>query len=196
VADADWPTLNYSGTSTDTIMPRKRTNHALWVGSIRLRVSTRNQAGAGTDRLVTCTIVRDDEAIVALKLDHPNIDDMEPGKTNYYDFIGPEKIALRPDTLKRQRRDRIESKPTYGIEFAKGVKGHLSLQFKVHGEDVWVKDAVDLFIREIKPLEDSKGQIHWVEDKVWTHVASWGRDIPLSATNEKAFQALTLKLKK
>jgi len=42
----------------------------MWMGSIRLRVSTADTSHAGTDSLVTATIMRDGDKIVGLSLDY------------------------------------------------------------------------------------------------------------------------------
>jgi hypothetical protein len=40
--------------------------------------------------------------------------------------------------------------PAHGVEFSSGMKGHLVLRLHIWAQDMWVKDNVDAYIREIK----------------------------------------------
>jgi hypothetical protein len=164
----------------------------MWIGALCLRVTTKAQPHSGTDYVVTAEMLRDGEVVQRFKLDYGAMDDMEPGATMDYCFAGAEGLPRKHDRTPRFKRGHREVEaPGHGIEFSKGLNGHLAFRFKVQGPDVWLKDVIQLFIRELHPVRSESG-VQWVEDKAWNHVATWGRDVPVGAEGSRL---LTLKLR-
>ncbi|GAL87649.1 hypothetical protein MYP_4879 [Sporocytophaga myxococcoides] len=85
--------------------------------------------------------------------------------------------------------------PGYGFEFSNGLNGHLTIQLHIRGDDMWIKDNVDLYVRKIQKKATSFDTISWVEDSDWTYIATWSRDIALSTDSSEGVTILNLNLK-
>ena len=70
--------------------------------------------------------------------------------------------------------------PSYGIEFSRGLAGHLKLKIKIAGDDMWVKDNMDMYVRGISQVATSFDTLAWQEDSRWTYLATWAQDAALS----------------
>src|SRR5947207_1548125 len=98
----------------------------MWIGGIRLVVATKNAPHAGTDSPVRALLLRDDEALISLRLDHPGINDLERGTRNEFIFtsrlprINDQTPTLPPSVLQFPM-----PYPDSGFEFSHGMKGHL-----------------------------------------------------------------------
>jgi hypothetical protein len=155
----------------------------MWIGSIRLVVRTGNARDAGTDNLVTATILRDGETLATLALDYPKENDLERGALRNYDYIGPTKLPRRNDkTAERQPGMELKGPmpfPEYGFEYSNGLKGHLQIRLSIGGGDLWIKDAVDLHVRFIRLNGGA-----WQEDADWTLIERWGQDVRMSTQKD------------
>jgi hypothetical protein len=169
----------------------------MWIGAIRLVVQTKDAPFAGTDRLVQVTVVRDGNALRVLNLDYPTENDLEPGAIRAYDYSGPTKLPRRNDQTP-PLPDGIGQIPMpypgYGFEFSSGLNGHLTLRLRIRGDDMWIKDNVDLYVRYIRQRATSFDTLAWIEDQDWSYVATWGRDVPMSTDSREGFTTLNLKL--
>jgi hypothetical protein len=155
----------------------------MWIGSIRLTVQTQDTPFAGTDHLVQATVLRNGVALRTLNLDYPTEDDLEPGAIRNYDYIGPTRLPRRNDGTPElpDGIGRIPMPyPGYGFEFSSGMNGHLVLRLKINGDDMWIKDRVDLYVRHIRLRATSFDTEAWQEDTFWTYVASWTQDVAMS----------------
>lgn len=125
----------------------------MWIGSIRLIVETKDEPYAGTDSLVRATILRNGNELRVLRLDYPTEDDLERGAIRNYDYMGPTKLPRRNDKT-HELPDGIGQIPMpypgYGFEFSDGLSGHLKIRLRIHGDDMWIKDNVDLYVRFIR----------------------------------------------
>jgi hypothetical protein len=170
----------------------------MWIGSISIDAQTKNAPySAGTDSLVTASIVRNGVEIQKLKLDYPNEDDLERGAFREYFYIGPTKIPRNNDKTP-SLPDGIGQDPmpypSYGIEFSDGLEGHLTLRLRIHNDDMWIKDQIDLYIKEIRRVATSFDTIAWQEDKEWTYIASWPKDTAMSTDSSEGFKTVNLNL--
>lgn len=169
----------------------------MWIGAIRLVVQTKNAPFAGTDSLVQATVVRDGSDLRVLRLDYPTENDLEPGAIRAYDYSGPTKLPRRNDKTP-PLPDGIGQIPMpypgYGFEFSSGLSGHLTLRLRIRGDDMWIKDNVDLYVRYIRQRATSFDTLAWIEDQDWSYVATWGRDVPMSTDSREGFTTLNLKL--
>ena len=167
----------------------------MWFGSIRLRIRTKDAPNAGTDSLVTATIVRDGVEIKNLKLDYSTENDLERGAVRNYDYIGPAKLTWDNDQTPKLP-DGIGQTPmpypSYGIEFSNGLNGHLKIRLKIHGDDMWIKDNVDLYIREIRQKAEGIDTLYWEEDSNWTFIGTWDKDFALSTDSDEGINPLNL----
>jgi hypothetical protein len=130
----------------------------MWIGAIRLVVETANKPYAGTDSLVQASLRRDGSEMRLLNLDYPTEDDLERGAIRNYDYIGPTKLPRRNDgtpELPPGIGQIPMPYPGYGIEFSNGLSGHLAIRLRIRGSDMWIKDRVDLYIKQIRRIATS-----------------------------------------
>jgi hypothetical protein len=169
----------------------------VWIGAIRLIVETKDAPYAGTDSLVQATVLRDGTELRVLNLDYPSEDDLERGAIRNYDYIGPTKLPRRNDQTP-SLPDGIGQSPMpypgYGFEFSSGLHGHLIIRLRIRGDDLWIKDNVDLFVRQIRQKATSFDTLAWIEDSDWTYVASWGQDAPMSTDSSEGYTYWNLRL--
>lgn len=170
----------------------------MWIGSIRLRVKTASAPSfAGTDSLVTATIVRDGVDLLSLKLDYPSENDLEPGAIRNYNYLGPSKMGWKNDKtppLPNGIGQNPMPYPSYGIEFSNGLDSHLKIRLRIHGSDLWIKDQVDLYIREVRLKATSFDTLAWQEDSDWTFVGSWPMNYAMSTDPSEGVKAKMLVL--
>ncbi|MEP6540396.1 MAG: hypothetical protein ABJF23_34035 [Bryobacteraceae bacterium] len=169
----------------------------MWIGAIRLTVQTKDAQFAGTDSLVQATIVRDGAELRVLNLDYPTENDLERGAIRDYNYSGPTKLPRRNDKTP-QLPDGIGQNPMpypgYGFEFSNGLNGHLTIRLRIRGDDMWIKDNVDLYVRFIRQRATSFDTLGWIEDADWTYIATWGRDVAMSTDSSEGFTTLNLNL--
>ena len=169
----------------------------MWIGSIRLIVETKDAANAGTDSLVKAHVVRDGTKLAALRLDYPTEDDLERNAIRNYDYRGPTKLPRKNDKTPELPSGVGQSPmpyPGYGFEFSNGLHGHLTLQLEIMGDDMWIKDNVDLYVRQIRQKATSFDTLAWVEDSEWTYIATWSKDVAMSTDSGEGVGILNLNL--
>jgi hypothetical protein len=169
----------------------------MWIGAIRLVVETEDAPAAGTDSLVQASVIRDGTTLRVLNLDYPTEDDLERGAIRNYDYIGPTKLPRRNDQTPELPPGIGQSPmpyPGYGFEFSNGLSGHLRLQLRIRGDDMWIKDNVDLYVRFIRNRATSFDTLAWIEDTDWTYIASWTRDVAMSTDSSEGVTTWNLIL--
>ena len=169
----------------------------MWIGAIRLVVETKDALDAGTDSLVQAAVLRDGAELRVLNLDYPTEDDLERGAIRNYDYIGPTKLPRRNDKTPELPPGIGQSPmpyPGYGFEFSNGLNGHLILRLRIRGDDMWIKDNVDLYVRIIRRKATSFDTLAWMEDPDWTYIASWTRDVPMSTDSSEGYTTWNLGL--
>jgi len=143
---------------------------------------------AGTDSLVQTSVLRDGGALRVLNLDYPTEDDLERGAIRNYEYIGPTKLARRNDKTPELPPGVGQIPmpyPGYGFEFSNGLHGHLTLQLRIRGDDMWIKDNVDLYVRQIRQKATSFDTLAWVEDPDWSYVATWSANKAMSTDSSE-----------
>ena len=167
----------------------------MWIGAIRLIVQTRNVKHAGTDNLVQATVLRDGSQLRVLDLDYPNENDLERGAIRDYNYSGPTKLPRRNDKTP-PLPDGIGQNPMpypgYGFEFSHGLGGHLTLRLRIKGDDMWIKDNVDLYVRQIRQKATSFDTLAWVEDPDWSYVATWSANKAMCTDSSEGVTTLNL----
>jgi hypothetical protein len=169
----------------------------MWIGSIRLVVATKDAPHAGTDSLVQATVLRDGAGLRVLNLDYPTENDLERGAIRNYDYSGPTMLPRRNDKTAELPPGIGQSPmpyPGYGFEFSNGLNGHLSFRLRIRGDDMWIKDDVDLYVRSIRQRATSFDTLAWQEDPNWNYIASWTRDVAMSTDTTEGFTTWTLRL--
>jgi hypothetical protein len=169
----------------------------MWIGAIRLVVETKDSLDAGTDSLVQAGVVRDGAELRVLNLDYPTEDDLERGAIRNYDYTGPTKLPRRNDKTPELPPGIGQNPmpyPGYGFEFSNGLNGHLILRLRIRGDDMWIKDNVDLYVRFIRQKATSFDTLAWIEDSDWTYIASWTRDVPMSTDSSEGSTTWNLRL--
>jgi hypothetical protein len=169
----------------------------MWVGAIRLNVHTKDARNAGTDSLVQATVIRDGNELRVLNLDYLAENDLERGAIRNYDYIGPLKLPRRNDKTP-SLPDGIGQIPMpypgYGFEFSNGLNGHLTIRLRIRGDDMWIKDNVDLYVRFIRQRATSFDTLAWIDDLDWTYIASWTQDVAMSTDSSEGATTWNLKL--
>src|SRR5262245_47240885 len=169
----------------------------MWIVAIRLTVQTKDAAYAGTDSLVQASVIRDSTELRVLNLDYPTENDLERGAIRNYDYSGPTKLPRRNDKTP-QLPDGIGQNPMpypgYGFEFSSGLNGHLRIRLRIRGDDMWIKDNVDLYVRFIRLRATSFDTLAWQEDPDWTYIASWTQDVAMSTDSDEGVTIWTLNL--
>ena len=169
----------------------------MWIGAIRLVVETKDSVDAGTDSLVQATILRDGVELRVLNLDFPTEDDLERGAIRNYDYVGPTKLPRRNDKTPELPPGIGQSPmpyPGYGFEFSSGLNSHLILRLRIRGDDMWIKDNVDLYVRTIRQKATSFDTLAWAEDPDWTYIASWTQDVSMSTDSSEGSTTWNLRL--
>ena len=169
----------------------------MWVGSIRVRVRTKSTATASTDSPVIAAIVRDNVAVYAFFLNpelrtfgQPTLELVSGTDRNFVQFS-------LPKTSDNESIDAPLEQPPYGLEFTNGLSGHCTLKLRIFGNDLWITDEVELFIRELHPVRLSKtlDALTWVEEANWKAVAQWSKDIRISTDTSEGFAIVNLNVK-
>ena len=91
-----------------------------------------------------------------------------------YDYMGPTKLPRRSDKTPELPPGVGQIPmpyPGYGLEFSDGLSGHLKIRLRIRGDDMWIKDNVDLYVRFIREKTTSFDTA-WEEDADWTYIAS------------------------
>lgn len=166
----------------------------MWIGSIRLNVRTKDATNAGTDNLVRARILRDGIEILALKLDYQDEDDLERGAVRNYNYLGLPWINHLTPKLPDGIGQNPMPYPSFGIEFSQGLDGHLKLRLTIGGDDMWIKDNVDLYIKEVRLKATSFDTVAWIEDSNWTYIGTWDNDVPMSTDSSEGVAAWNLNL--
>jgi hypothetical protein len=169
----------------------------MWIGAIRLIVQTRDERFAGTDSLVQAIVRRDGTELRVLNLDYPSEDDLERGAIRNYDYIGPTKLPRRNDQTPELPGGIGRTPmpyPGYGFEFSSGLNGHLTIRLRIRGDDMWIKDNVDLYVRFIRLRATSFDTLAWLEDTDWTYIATWSQNVAMSTDSDEGFTTWNLIL--
>lgn len=169
----------------------------MWIGAIRLIVQTLNAPDAGTDSLVTATIVRDGVSLREFALDFALEDDLERGAIRAYDYSGPTKLPRKNDQTP-QLPDGVGQNPMpypgFGFEFSNGMNGHLTIRLRIKGSDMWIKDNVDFYARQIRHVPTSFDTLAWQLDADWSYVATWSANKSMSTDSSEGFTTLNMNL--
>jgi hypothetical protein len=166
----------------------------MWIGAIRLRVQTKDTTDAGTDHVVRAGVLRDGSELARLELDYADENDLERGAVrNYYYSNLPRRNHHTPELPPGVGQNPMPY-PDHGFEFSDGVNGHMKLRLRIHGDDMWVKDNVDLYIKQVRNVATSFDTLAWQDDANWTFLGSWPKDVAMSTDSDEGTATWTLNL--
>jgi len=169
----------------------------MWIGAIRLTVQTKDASFAGTDSLVQTGVLRDGVELRVLNLDYPTENDLERGAIRNYDYSGPTKLPRKNDQTPELPSGIGQNPmpyPGYGFEFSNGLNGHLRLRLRINGDDMWIKDNVDLYVKFIRQKATSFDTLAWIDDSDCTYIASWSQDAAMSTDSSEGTTTWTMVL--
>ena len=169
----------------------KRKRPTTWISEIMFRVVTEDSVDAGTDSLLTVEIFRGGDHLVTGRLDFRHLDDYERDDDRFYNFVIPDRHLHRtpplPDGI-----GRIPSPyPETGMEFSDGLAGHLRCRLRIHNDDMWIKDNVEIWVKEVR-LRWSGDSAAWHEDERHRRLGSWGQDVAMSTDGDEGPHTWTL----
>ncbi len=164
----------------------------MWVGRIGFIVWTKDAMVAGTDHLVIVEIIRDGRVLWAGKFDYATEDDLEPGAQRFYGYVVPG-LYLDETPPLPEGIGRIPAPyPALGMEYSNGLNGHMQCRLRIHGDDLWTKDQVDIWTKDIRQLATSFDTLEWIEDQNWARLGSWTQDVNLSTDRAEGATTWTL----
>jgi hypothetical protein len=166
----------------------------MWVGSIRVGVWTADRDFAGTDHVVQAEVLRDGAHISTLKLDYATENDLERG--SFRDYFYPN-LAWDNDQTPPLPAGVGQSPmpyPDFGYEFSSGLTGHLKVRLRIKGDDLWIKDHVDLSIKQVRRVATSFDTLAWQQDATWTVIGNWAQDVAMSTDEDEGVTTWTLNL--
>lgn len=166
----------------------------MWIGAIKLTVQTRNATHAGTDSLVRAGVLRDGNELARLRLDYEDENDLERGAIRNYFYTDLPRNNDQTPELPDGIGQSPMPYPDHGFEFSHGVNGHMKLRLRIHDDDMWIKDNVDLYVKEIRNVATSFDTLAWKEDANWTYLGSWPADVAMSTDSDEGRQTWTLNL--
>lgn len=167
---------------------------AMWIGSMRVGVWTGDTPTGGTDSLVTAMVVREGDDVINLRLAYATENDLERGSFRDYFYLSLPQIFHGTVPLPPGIGRDPMPYPDHGIEFSNGLAGKLELRLVIHGDDLWLKDKVDLSIREVRERATSFDTLGWAEDPDWTIIGTWDRDVVLSTDSGEGVSTWRLVL--
>lgn len=158
-----------------------------WITKIGFRVWTDAAPYAGTDNLVLVNLMRDGDTKERLRLDYAHLDDLEPNSRRFYGFQIPRRHLDKTKPLPDGIGQIPSPYPATGIEFSADLRGHLKCQLEIKGDDLWIKDRVDIYVKYISLKATSFDTVEWLEDAFWTRLGIWGQDVTLSRDSGEGF---------
>jgi hypothetical protein len=67
-------------------------------------------------------------------------------------------------------------------------------RLRINGDDMWIKDNVDLYVRFIREKATSFDTLAWIEDADWSYIATWSRDVAMSTDSSEGVTTWNLIL--
>lgn len=161
-----------------------------YISEIAWDIKTSNRRWSGTDSPVSVEIIRDKDIIIALNVEPGNTGRLDRGDSEFH-WWGFRGSHFAPGDTFRW----VSGLPyPEAAEFPEGIKGSLKCRFKIHGDDMWIKDNVEAYVRYTKPthIEGTIDSMKWVDDINWTHVGTFSVDGNISTDLSEGVRMWTL----
>jgi hypothetical protein len=137
-------------------------------------------------------ILRDGDHLFTGRLDYPDVDDHEPGDTRFYGFTVPEIYLDETPALPPGIGAIPMPYPEAAIEFSHGIHPHLQCRLRIHGTDMWIKDSVEILVKETRLTATSFDTVAWQEAPTWTRLGGWHQDVRMSRDSSEGVTTWTL----
>lgn len=163
-----------------------------WIANIGFRVRTKDAPFAGTDDIVWVELLRDNQLVAKGKLDFADFDDLERDDERFYGYTIPglhrDETPLLPEGLGRIPMPY----PDAGMEFSRGMQGHFKCRLRIEGEDMWIKDQVDIYVKETRLGGGGADYRYWGVEDEWFKLGSWVEDVALSTDDREGEEVWVL----
>ena len=148
-------------------------------------IHTSSEESAGTDSRLTCELLRDDQRVFTIILEPGNTTRLDRGLGDvlYYTFTSPFLVAPTIPSL---------SQGVVGVEFPEGFAGHLRMRLRNEGDDLWIKDTINVYGRVGELFRDDEGGALLVQHHGTVDLGSFTRRQTLSTDPSEGFPTLTL----
>lgn len=168
------------------------TPYTMFISRIGFQVTTKDAPNAGTDSLLTMEVLRNGNHLWTGRLDFPDLNDNERGDSRFYGYtfrsLFLDRTPHLPDGIGRIPMPY----PDRGMEFSDGLNGHLRCRLHNNGDDMWIKDQVNVHVRIIRQRATSFDTLDWIEDNDWTFVGSFTQDVALSTDSREGVERWTM----
>jgi hypothetical protein len=163
-----------------------------WISEIGWDIKTSSAQFSETDTPVSVEILRDDIQVIALFIEPGNTPRLNRGASEFYwwRFQG---ANFAPNSSDIGHSTGGEGFP-HGVEFPQDIQGHLKCRLRAWGNDKWIKDNIEGFVRYAR-LVGVPGTIDstvWVDDLNWTAVGNFTQDVVISTDTGEGTPTWTL----
>jgi hypothetical protein len=150
-------------------------------------IKTSGEQFGGTDNRITCEILRDDVKIFTVILEPGNTTRLDRGLVDAltYQFTRPFLAFPTNESL---------SQGVIGIEFPSGFAGHLKMRLRNTGDDLWIKENINVYGRIGELYRDDEGGALLVfkDGNQWADLGSFTKRKVLSTDPNEGTTTLTL----
>ena len=151
-------------------------------------IQTSHEQFAGTDTKLVCEILRDDAKVFTIILEPGNTTRLNRGVMNAlaYHFTKPYLVTPTEPSL---------SQGVVGVEFPNGFVGHLKMRLRNTGDDLWIKETIDVYGQVGELYRDEEGGALLVlnDRDEWVDLGSFTKRQNLSTDPTEGFATLTLR---
>jgi hypothetical protein len=152
----------------------------MWIGAVRLVVKTKDRRFAGTDSEVQMGVLRNGWELAYGPLDKASVDDHERGDERAYDFIFNDWFNDRTQPIDFDPSPNPPPYPDRGIEYSNGLGGHFGIRLRIMGADMWIKDELHIYTKQIRLKSTSQSEPSWRIDADWHYEGSSLTDVRMS----------------
>ena len=156
----------------------------MWIGAIKLRVYTGYQVQAGTTSLVEVSFRRDGEGLIVFPLEFPPAVGIDRASHPTYAWSDND-LPRRNDKTPSLPSGEVQIPmpyPDHGFEFSDGVKNHFDLRLRIRGQDEWVVEEAELWVKHVV-LVNWLGLKIWQTSSQWSKVGEWNSQTWLLSTD-------------
>lgn len=157
------------------------------LAAIAWDIQTSAEQFAGTDNKIVCEVLRDDAKIFTVILEAGNTTRLDRGLVDalVYHFTRPFLVFPTEESL---------SGGVIGIEFPNGFAGHLKMRLRNTGDDLWIKETINVYGRVGELHRDDEGGALLVFDErnQWVDLGSFTKRKVLSTDPSEGTTTLTL----
>lgn len=151
----------------------------MWIGGVRLVVKTKDRKYAGTDSDVQAGFLRNGWELTYGTLDLAG-DDLGRGDERGYNFIFSDWFNDRTQPIDFDPSPNPPPYPDRGIEYSNGLVGNLGIRLRIMGADMWIKDELHIYTKQIRLKSTALSEPSWRLDDDWHYEGSSLTDVRMS----------------